>query len=128
MTKYYDTMLAEYIKNPGQRGLGLDALASSKYNYEMQSYDSVTDKKKLNFEEVDLEKAAVYSGEDVYMTYKLYKDQQEAEYMSDSISTHAQRKEKKDVLRNIELPLLKEAVLIINNKFDIIFIQFKMIH
>lgn len=100
-------MLAEYIKNPGQRGLGLDALASSKYNYEMQSYDSVTDKKKLNFEEVDLEKAAVYSWEDVYMTYKLYKDQQEAEYMSDSISTHAQRKEKKDVLRNIELPLLK---------------------
>jgi len=107
MTKYYDTMLAEYIKNPGQRWLGLDALANSKYNYEMISYDTISDKKKLSFEEVDLEKAAIYSGEDVYITYKLYKDQQEAEYMSDSISTHAQRKEKKDVLRNIELPLLK---------------------
>jgi len=106
MTKYYDTMLAEYMKNPGQRWLGLDALANSKYNYEMISYDEISDKKKLSFEEVDLDKAAIYSGEDVYITYKLYKDQQEAEYMSDSVSTHAQRKEKKDVLRNIELPLL----------------------
>ena len=107
MTHYYDTMLAEYIKNPGQRWLGLDALANSKYNYEMISYDEISDKKKLSFEEVDLDKAAIYSGEDVYITYKLFKDQQEAEYMADSISTHTQRKEKKDVLRNIELPLLK---------------------
>jgi len=100
-------MLAEYMKNPGQRWLGLDALANSKYNYEMISYDEISDKKKISFEEVDLEKAAIYSGEDVYITYKLFKDQQEAEYMSDSVSTHAQRKEKKDVLGNIELPLLK---------------------
>lgn len=107
MTHYYDTMLAEYIKNPWQRGLGLDALANAKYNYEMISYDEISNKKKLSFEEVDLDKAAIYSWEDVYMTYKLYKDQQEVEYMDDSISTHAERKEKKDVLRNIELPLLK---------------------
>ncbi len=107
MTHYYDTMLAEYIKNPGQRGLGLDALADKKYAYEMISYDEISEKKKLRFEEVDLEKAAVYSGEDVYMTYKLYKDQKEAEYMQDAISTHSERKEKKDVLREIELPLLE---------------------
>jgi len=100
-------MLAEYIKNPGQRGLGLDALADRKYNYEMISYDDISLKKKLSFEEVDLEKAAIYSWEDVYITYKLYKDQQEAEYMSDSISTRKERSEKKDILRSIELPLLR---------------------
>lgn len=107
MPHYYDTMLAEYIKNPGQRGLWLDALASSKYNYEMISYDTISEKKKLAFHEVDLSKAAIYSGEDVYMTYKLYKDQQESEYMSDAISSHAQRQEKKDILRTMELPLLR---------------------
>lgn len=104
---YYDTMLAEYIKNPGQRGLWLDALADKKFNYEMISYDTISEKKKLAFHEVDLSKAAIYSGEDVYMTYKLYKDQQESEYMSDAISSHAQRQEKKDILRTMELPLLR---------------------
>lgn len=96
MTYYYDTMLAEYIKNPGQRGLGLDALADKKFNYEMISYSDISEKKKLSFEEVDLQKAAIYSGEDVYMTYKLYKEQQANPYITNS-----------SVLDSMELPLLK---------------------
>jgi len=41
----------------------------------MKSYDEVSQKKKLRFDEVDLETAANYSGEDVYMTWKLYQEQ-----------------------------------------------------
>jgi DNA polymerase-1 len=89
-------MLAEYIKNPGQRWLWLDALADKKFNYEMISYSDISEKKKLSFEEVDLQKAAIYSGEDVYMTYKLYKEQQKDAYISNS-----------SVLDSMELPLMK---------------------
>lgn len=107
MAQFYDTLLAEYIKNPGQRWLGLDSLAERKYNYEMISYSDITDKKKLRFDEVDLTQAAAYSAEDVYITHKLYEDQKEAEYIADSISTHAERNNKKDILREIEIPLME---------------------
>jgi len=107
MPQYYDTLLAEYIKNPGQRWLGLDALADRYFNYEMISYSDITEKKKLKFEEVDLKRAAIYSGEDVYMTYKIYKEQQEAEYMQNAIATKDERNSKKDILKEIELPLFE---------------------
>jgi DNA polymerase-1 len=89
-------MLAEYIKNPGQRGLGLDALADKKFNYEMISYSDISEKKKLSFEEVDLQRAAIYSGEDVYMTYKLYQEQRKDIYITNS-----------SILDSMELPLIK---------------------
>jgi len=107
MPKYYDTMLAEYIKNPGQRGLGLDALSEKKFNYKMISYSDITEKKKLSFEEVDLQKAAIYSGEDVYMTHKLYAEQMEDEYIKDSISTPEERNKKSSILYDIEIPLMQ---------------------
>lgn len=107
MAQYYDTMLAEYIKNPGQRWLGLDSLAERKYNYEMISYSDITEKKKLRFDEVDLEKAADYSWEDVYITYKLYKEQLEHDYIESSLATKGERENKKDILREIELPLME---------------------
>lgn len=104
MAHYYDTMLAEYISNPGQRGIGLDALAEKYFNYEMISYSDITEKKKLSFEEVDLQKAAIYSGEDVYMTYKLYKEQEDKKYREEAIWG---KKQKIDILEDIELPLMK---------------------
>ncbi len=95
MPHYYDTMLAEYIKNPGQRWLGLDTLVNSQFDYEMISYSDITDKKKLSFEEVDLEKAAIYSWEDVYMTYKLYMEQLSNPYITNS-----------SILEEMEHPLM----------------------
>lgn len=106
MAQYYDTMLAEYISNPGQRWLGLDALADKYFDYEMISYSEITDKKKLSFEEVDLDKAAIYSWEDVYITHELYKKQKESEYMQWAISTADERATKKDILKDIEIPLM----------------------
>ncbi|MCH8518214.1 hypothetical protein LAT59_00410 [Candidatus Gracilibacteria bacterium] len=103
-------MLAEYLKNPGQRGLGLDALAKRKFQYDMKSYDEVSQKKKLRFDEVDLEVAANYSGEDVYMTWKLYSEQgsmkdgnpSPVKPISGGVSI-----QKLDILQDMELPLLK---------------------
>jgi len=102
-------MLWEYMNNPGQRWLGLDALAKRKFQYAMQSYSEVSQKKKLRFDEVDIETAANYSWEDVYMTWKLYQeqiwgtwDQSHMRLVSDETNI-----QKLDILHDIELPLLK---------------------
>lgn len=95
MSKIYDTILWEYIKNPGKKWLGLDDLAKKLFSYEAISYDSITNKWKINFCDIDLETASKYSGEDVYMTSLLYKKQKEEKVCEN------------DVLQNIELPLLE---------------------
>lgn len=95
MAKYYDTLLSEYLKNPGQRGIGLDALAEKFFAYKMISYDDVTSHWLLNFKDVDVKSASIYSGEDVYMTHKIYKKQKE------------EKLQENKVLQEIELPLLE---------------------
>lgn len=94
MAKYYDTLLGEYIKNPWVRGLSLDKLAHKDFNYSMISYDEITHKGKINFREVYLDEAAIYSGEDVYMTHKLY-EKQVWEGVTDN-----------SVLQNIDIPFI----------------------
>lgn len=94
MAKYYDTMLWEYLKNPWQKWLSLDDLSKKYFNYEMISYEEVTEKKTLNFCEVKLKKASEYSGEDVYITNKLYQEQKKQHISEDT------------VLNDLENPLL----------------------
>ncbi len=77
MAQFYDTLLAEYVKNPWIRGLALDKLAENQLDYEMISYNTISDKKKLNFQDVELSQAAIYSAEDVVITYKIFELQQE---------------------------------------------------
>ena len=80
MAKFYDTLLAEYVKNPWVRWLALDKIAERKLGYEMISFDEIVKKQKLNhFWEVNLELASKYSGEDVYITYKLFENQELSE-------------------------------------------------
>jgi DNA polymerase-1 len=55
----------------------LDDLAKKYFDYKMISYDEITDKNSINFSQVDLEKASVYSAEDVYITSKIYNKQKE---------------------------------------------------
>lgn len=95
MAKFYDTLLWEYIKNPGVRGLSLDKLASRDFDYEMISYENVSNKWKLNFREVDLKQASIYSWEDVYITAKLF-DSQKKEKLNEN-----------KVLKEIEIPLIE---------------------
>jgi len=61
----------------------------------MISYDEVTRKKELNFVEVALDEASIYSTEDVYITAKVYELQEKNQIINDK------------VLNEIELPLLE---------------------
>jgi len=73
----------------------LDKLSEYIFDYEMISYDEITSKKKINFMDVELKNASIYSGEDVYMTNKLYNKQKEEKTTKDK------------VLQEIELPLIE---------------------
>ena len=94
MAKFYDTLLAEYVKNPWVRWLALDKIAENEMDYSMISYDEVSDKKKTKFNDVELKKASIYSGEDVVITHKLFELQ-----MKDVLVN--------GVLNDIDLPLME---------------------
>ncbi len=94
MAKIYDTMLGEYIQNPWRKWLSLDDLAVKYFDYKMISYDEVSQKWNLNFQEVALKDAGEYSAEDVFMTQKLYQDQKNKNIHQDQ------------VLHQIEIPLI----------------------
>ncbi len=106
MAKYYDTILWEYVKNPWSRGLSLDNLAVKYLDYKTISYDEVTNKKKLNFEDVDLVSASIYSGEDVYITWELYKKQLD---LAPLIKGEGEQSEQGNfsILHDIEIPLIE---------------------
>ncbi len=94
--KIYDTLIWEYIKNPWEKGLSLDKLAKRYFNYEMINFDNIVKKQKLHdFSQVDLKLASKYSAEDVYITHKLFKKQQEEGILDNK------------VLNKIELPLVE---------------------
>ena len=101
MAQIYDTLIWEYIKNPWDRGLSLDKLAKRKFNYEMISFDDLVKKQKLSdFSEVDLQTASKYSAEDVYITYKLFEEQEK------SLPLQGGDLEG-DILNDIEIPLIE---------------------
>ena len=95
MARFYDTLVWEYIKNPWTKWIWLDKLSPKEFNYVMISYDYVTDKWNKNFKDVDLPLASIYSGEDVYITNKLFEKQKK-----DSITQN-------QVLQKIEIPLIE---------------------
>jgi len=93
--KFYDTLLWEYIKNPWIKWLSLDKLSVKEFWYKMISYDEITQKKKINFKDVKLEQASIYSWEDVYITNLLHKKHLEEKTTDNKI------------LKKIEIPLIK---------------------
>lgn len=97
MVSFYDTLLGEYIKNPWERWMWLDALSEQYFDYKMISYNEITDNKKLSFIDVNLEKAAIYSWEDVYMTNKLYERQKEDDLWD----------RQKDLLEQTDVPFIQ---------------------
>jgi DNA polymerase-1 len=70
---WFDTMLASYLLNPTRQGHGLDALAQEHLNHRMISFSDLTGsgKDRINFSQVSLESAAVYSAEDSDATWLL---------------------------------------------------------
>lgn len=95
MAQLYDTLLWSYILDPGNRNLSLDKIALRELGYKMQSYEEVTQKKKLNFSEVPVTQASIYSGEDVFITEQIYQFQKE------------KKVENNWVYNDIEMPLLE---------------------
>ncbi|MBT1074946.1 DNA polymerase I [Geobacter grbiciae] len=61
-----DTMVASYLLNPVRSGHGLDSLAVEHLDHKMISYEEVAGKGKeqVNFAQVPVEKASIYSCED----------------------------------------------------------------
>jgi len=68
-----DTMLASYLLNPVRSSHGLDSLAVEFLDHKMISFQEVAGKGKeqLNFSQVPLEQASVYSCEDADATFLL---------------------------------------------------------
>ncbi len=69
----FDTMIASYLLNPGSRQHNLDGLAFSELGFEKITKDDLlgTGKNKVAFEQVPLEKLAIYSCEDADITWRL---------------------------------------------------------
>ncbi len=69
----FDTMLASYLLDPGRQSHGLDALAAEFLGHRMTSYSEVTRQGGLTvrFDQVPVDQAALYSGEDAWATWLL---------------------------------------------------------
>jgi DNA polymerase-1 len=69
----FDTMIASYLLNPGRSSHSLDATALEFLNYKTITYKEVTGsgKKQIGFQEVDLQTATRYSGEDADISLRL---------------------------------------------------------
>lgn len=71
----YDTMLAAYLLNPGERRLKLDTLIFSEFGYQMTPIEELIGKKgkgQLAMSEVDTNKLSRYACEDADYTWQLY--------------------------------------------------------
>jgi DNA polymerase-1 len=72
---FFDTMVASYLLNPGERRHNMDDLALKYLNHRNITYKEVvgSGKNRVPIEEVPLEKLAEYAIEDADITYRLYK-------------------------------------------------------
>ena len=68
-----DSMLASYVLDPGRVSHGLDALSRDLLGHQTISYEEVAGKGKAQvpFEQVPVEQATAYAGEDADVTYRL---------------------------------------------------------
>ncbi|MEC7120315.1 MAG: DNA polymerase I [Pseudomonadota bacterium] len=70
----FDTMLASYVLNPTATRHNMDDLADFYLNYQTTRFEDIAGKgvKQLNFNQIELEKAAPYACEDADITFQLY--------------------------------------------------------
>ena len=95
----FDTMLASYLLNPGNRQHNLDSLTFNELGFEKINKQDLVDSQPtqltLNFKEVDLEKLCLYSGEDADFTGRLVK----------ILEKRLRSEEMIDLFYKLELPL-----------------------
>ncbi|TGL24874.1 DNA polymerase I [Leptospira bourretii] len=71
---HFDTMLASYLLNPGERRHNMDDMAVDYLNYKTITYDELvgTGKKKQNLYDIDPERVSEYACEDADITFQLH--------------------------------------------------------
>lgn len=94
--KCFDTMIADYLLNPTEKH-SLAACADREYSYQMTPITELIGKgkKQTTFDNVEPQKAADYSGEDVIITFKLF----------EKYSGQLQAKGLQKLFQDIEMPL-----------------------
>ena len=75
MNSMEDTMLMSYVLDAGKNRHNMDVLSEIHLNHKTITFKEMvgTGKKKINFSEVELQKAMEYAAEDADITYRLYK-------------------------------------------------------
>ncbi|HOF01482.1 MAG TPA: DNA polymerase I [Spirochaetota bacterium] len=95
---YFDTLLAEYCLDAANNSLGLKELVSKYLNFKTMDYkEAVGDPKKFSLLDVAIDRLVNYSGQDAYITFKLY------EYLKTKLDEKAKIR---DLFYIIEMELL----------------------
>lgn len=69
---FFDTMIADYLLNPGNGRHNLNDLAKRYLNYDMIKYNDIVEKNNT-FDNIDIDIATQYASEDADITFQLYK-------------------------------------------------------
>lgn len=95
----FDTMLASYLLNPGERRHNMDDMAVDYLNYKTITYEDLvgTGKKKQNLYDIDPDKVSEYSCEDADITLRLY----------NVLKPKIEPPPNKQILYDIEMPLIE---------------------
>ena len=72
MAKYYDTLIWEYILNPWRKWLSLEEIALNEFDLKQESFENITKKWELNFDEIHLKIAWDYASFDNFVIKKIY--------------------------------------------------------
>lgn len=95
----FDTMIASYVINPGRPSHSLEAIALEYLDYKVTTYEDVTGsgKGQRPFEEVDIETATRYAGEDADIVLRLKRE------LEPRLKEHGLEV----LFRDIEMPLME---------------------
>lgn len=96
---FFDTMVASYILNPGERQHNLDKIVFEEFGYEMMPIESLIGEKRneqILMQDVSVEKLSWYSCEDADFTFRLY----------EKFSQELRNKKMQKLFEEIDLPLV----------------------
>ncbi len=97
---YFDTMIASYLTDPGERAYSLSSLAFTYLGKQMINIEELIGKKgdrQLSLKDIDEKKVAIYAAEDAHITYLLYHE----------LKNNTRLKKVEKVFFNIEMPLVQ---------------------
>ena len=94
----FDSMIADYLLDPGDRSHSLEAMARTHLGYQMQPIEELIGKGKeqISFAEVEQEKACFYACEDADITYRLV----------ELLRPRLQERELDELFATMEMPLI----------------------